>query len=216
MNVVIVPTRNEERSVAPLIESLHRVGLRTVIVVDESDTDRTRRRAEAAGAIALWTCGGIGPSIVTGFRWAMRHSDVTRFVVVDAGFSHSPVDAWRVLNATGDIVVGSRFLFGSRYIGRPFRARASRWYSRACSIRTGYPVSDWTSGLRAYSRAAAASIVARPITAKMHAWQAEALVVAHKAGFQVNEIPVSYCAGTSSLSRTGIREAMHLLRRMPW
>ena len=57
---VIIPTRNEQDSIASVIEHLRDSGVREVIVVDGGSSDKTCRHARAAGATVFESPPGRG------------------------------------------------------------------------------------------------------------------------------------------------------------
>ncbi|NJN87567.1 MAG: glycosyltransferase, partial [Leptolyngbyaceae cyanobacterium SL_7_1] len=48
--LVLIPVRNEEATIATVIQSLHQVGLHQIRVIDNGSSDRSAMVAEAAGA----------------------------------------------------------------------------------------------------------------------------------------------------------------------
>lgn len=211
MTAALVTTYNEADTIGPLVAGLLEHVDNVLVVDDPRTTDNTEQIAHAFGASTLVDIEstGIGPCLIAGLKYLKGQ----QVVVIDAGGSHSPssipgmlrLDAW-------DVVIGSRFMAGSGYVGNPRRARLSRTYSKACSRRTGHQISDWTSGFRVYSPKAVNAILARPPTAKMHGWQPQALAacLAHKCA--VGERPITYRAGRSSMNHKVAWEAVKALR----
>lgn len=212
-----IAARNEAETIGVLVERLGRRGL-PVVVVDDGSSDGTDLMAAAAGASVIrHEYGqGIGPSCMSAWRHALRNG-ARAIVQLDAGGSHSPDSAEGLLNMLGNdprtMVIGSRFLHGSRYTGRPWRRTMSRLASAMCNARTGLRLSDWTSGYRAFSAHAAAGLL-RPYPARMHGWQIDVLGQAIKMGYTVLEVPVSYRAGRSSFRLSTALEAVGAWRRL--
>lgn len=150
--------------------------------------------------------GGIGPSLVWAWDQALKQG-ADRIVQIDPG-SHNPFSISRFLNRDTDICVGSRFLPTSEYKGRRWRSHASRAYSRFQNHRSGQHLTDWTSGYRSFSADCLATLVHCHFTAKMHGWQAEVLHRALTLGFTVEEIPIRYVAGDSSMNWKHALEAV--------
>ena len=135
----IITTRNEEDTIGPLVTALK--SHYDVLVIDDASEDDTYNVALNAGAMArphlLRT--GIGPSLMEGWRWALgRGAD--SIVQLDAGGSHDPAEAGRLVSALQDfdMVIGSRFLPGSGYIGNVKRAALTplcNWTQAARTIR---------------------------------------------------------------------------------
>ena len=206
----LVTTYNEADTIGPLVHDLLQVCDSVLVVDDPATTDDTERVAHDAGADTLVDSDahGIGPCLLAGLRYLEGHW----VVVIDAGGSHSPVSILPMCQRDGDVVIGSRFLPGSRYVGRPHRARLSRVYAKACNRRTGQRITDWTSGFRRYSPDAVRAVLARPPAAKMHGFQPQALAACLAAGCSVVEYPITYRAGRTSMSPQVAREAIRVWR----
>jgi dolichol-phosphate mannosyltransferase len=197
---VIITTLNEAETIGPLVSYL--ANLYKVAVIDESSADGTVKAAELNGAyvITMPSRAGIGRCLERGLMWA-QNMDFDRAAIIDAGGSHDPTELERLLSVNVDIVIGSRFIKGSDYHGRPFRALMSRLAALACNLaRRGAVVNDWTSGYRVYSRAAIEEILSRSYRSTMHGWQIEVLEQCLAAGLSVTEAPITYTAGRSSFN----------------
>lgn len=209
MSVALVTTLNEADTIGQLVTDLRTVVDHVLVVDDPATTDDTMSVAEAAGAETLLDIDahGIGPCLLAGFRRVQG----MRVVVVDAGGSHSVASIPQMLAAPVDVVIGSRFLPGSAYRGRKYRKHLSRWYSLACSIKTGFMVNDWTSGFRVYSPSAIRAVLLCPPAARMYGFQPESLASCVAANLTVREYPITYTAGRSSMSVQNAWEATRAL-----
>lgn len=220
-----IATRNEAATIGPLVDALRNLNLR-VIVEDESDGADTYAQAIEAGALASWTPGGsrtgLGPSLMRAWRRALGEG-ASAIVQLDAGGSHDPAEAPRLLNALqySGVVVGSRFCPQGRYIGRPQRAALSRLAAAACNWRAGRRwwararadrPTDWTSGYRAFHPRAARWLMSYVYHARGHAWQIETLLLALRNLVPVAEVPITYTAGQSSLRLASVKEALDTWR----
>lgn len=211
MNVAVVATRNEAATIGPLVHILRQYASQ-VFVSDESDYgDTTPFEAAMAGACVITASlggeRGLGPSLIRAYREAYR-CGARRVIQIDAGGSHDPDEIPYLLAEDAHIVIGSRFVPGSTYIGRPWRSRASRVYGYSMYARSGLPVRDWTSGYRVFSRHAIDLLIDAPYEAKMHGWQAEVLLHAHRYNLSVCEVPIHYQAGDTSLRLPHVWEAL--------
>ena len=170
---VIVPTRNEARNVAPLLERLGPAvePLRAeIIFVDDSDDDT----AEALAASAI-TCpvpvrllrrsrhgrrGGLGSAVIAG----ARHARGAWVLVMDGDLQHPPESAALLARAAmghdADIVVATRYAGSGSAAGGldgTRRALISSWATRL--VKSAFPrrlamVSDPLSGMFAFRAAA--------------------------------------------------------------
>ena len=222
-----IATRNEADTIGPLVDALRRLNLR-VVVEDESDRADTYMAAYDAGALTHWTPGaqrtGLGPSLRRAWRYALQEG-AAAIVQLDAGGSHDPAEAGRLLTALQDapLVVGSRFRPGGGYHGRPERAGLSRLAAALCRVRarrrwwgqrTPDLPTDWTSGYRAFRPGLARWLLTAHYHATGHAWQIETLLLALRNQVAVAEVPIAYTAGRSSLRLASVQEAYRAWRML--
>jgi len=110
---VVIPTRNEEKTIAEIIEQC-RPYADEVLVVDGHSKDKTREIAEGLGIRAVLDNGkGKGDGLRVGIQEAK--GDI--LVFIDADGSHDPHDIPRLIKpiqeGKADLVVGSRGMGGS-------------------------------------------------------------------------------------------------------
>ncbi len=110
---VVIPTRNEEKTIAEIIEQC-RPYADEVMVVDGHSQDKTREIAEGLGIRAVLDNGkGKGDGLRVGIREAK--GDI--LVFIDADGSHDPHDIPKLIKPIqedkADLVVGSRGMGGS-------------------------------------------------------------------------------------------------------
>lgn len=228
--IVIVPAYNEADSIGKLIERLQRSlpGM-DVLVVDDGSTDCTAREAATKSrTLSLPFNVGIGGAMQTGYRYADMHGyDIA--IQVDGDGQHRPCEVRKlvdtVMNGHADLAVGSRFLEVQRsYHQNPMRVVGSTVLRWMLLILTGEHVTDCTSGFRAANR--------KVIRAFAHWYpedypEPEVILLLHRAGYRVAEVPVSMRQrrnGTSSIS--GFQGVFYVLKvslclmldlaRRPW
>lgn len=197
MNGAVIAALNEAETIGGLVKDLRGQGLE-VCVIDDGSTDGTGEVAQSVGAHVIRndTPQGIRDSLMTGWRFAIfRDWDYT--VQIDAGGSHNPGEV--ILTLDADISIGSRFMPASRYIGRGWRAVASRVLAHALNFATHKKITDWTSGYRVFSLKALCELVGNPYLTKMHTWQIEVISAAIDRGMTISEYPITYIAGKSSM-----------------
>ncbi len=194
--LAIVPAFNERHSVGELVHRLRRaLPAYDILVIDDGSTDDTLHQVPRDPAVALVSLPfnlGIGGAMQTGYRYAAMHGyDVA--VQVDADGQHRPGEVRKLvdhlLGGRADLVVGSRFLEPrwTRY-----RQSMPRWFGSwllKSILRglTGLTITDCTSGFRAANR--------RVINAFAHWYpedypEPEVIVLLHRGGFRVDELPV--------------------------
>lgn len=201
---VIIPAYNEAATVERVVEAVRAAGPFDPVVVDDGSTDATPRVARRAGArvLPLPTNLGIGGAVQTGLRYA-RDTGYAVAVQVDADGQHDPCDIPALLAAVeeagADLAVGSRFLGVGDYRPPLARALGMRFFRGLVRLWVR-DIRDTTSGFRAFSRRAI-ELFARvyPIDYP----EVEALVIAHRAGLRIVEVPVAMRArqaGRSSIT----------------
>ena len=192
--LVVLPALNEAKSVGQVVsEVLEAAPAADVLVVDDGSTDRTARNARLAGAavVSLPYNLGVGGAMRTGYRYAERHG-YHAVVQVDADGQHDPAYLPELVAALdhADVVVGARFAGVGTYAVRGPRLWAMRVLSRAVGRIVGTPLTDVTSGFRAASRPAI-RVFARHYPAEYLGDTVETLVIAHRSGLRIAQVPVA-------------------------
>ncbi len=216
--LVVIPALNEEESVGLVVKEVAAARSdATVLVVDDGSTDRTREVARAADAhvLSLPYNLGVGGALRAGFRFAERRGfDVV--VQVDGDGQHDPAEIGRLLAelATADLVIGARFAGRGDYEARGARRVAMWLLARSLSKRAGTPLTDSTSGFRAFNRRTV-ELFARDYPAEYLGDTVEALVIAARAGYRVTQIPVNMRPRTTGTpSQRPVKAAVQLSRTM--
>jgi dolichol-phosphate mannosyltransferase len=200
---VVLATYNECENVRRLIPELldRDPGIR-VIVVDDASPDGTGSAVEEAGAsfpgrvrlVSRAAKLGYGSAFVEGFGAALEgEPDVV--VSMDADFSHDPAALPSLLSALDghDVVIGSRYLEGVRILnwslGRMLLSRAANAYVK---LLLPSPITDRTSGYRAYRSEVLRSIDFGAARSNGYAFLVEVLELVIAGGFRVAEVPIVY------------------------
>jgi glycosyltransferase involved in cell wall biosynthesis len=190
--IAVVPALNEEQTVGAVVGAIRERLDADVLVIDDGSSDRTAIRARAAGAAVLQHPFnlGVGAALRSGFRYAAERG-YSIVVQVDADGQHEVDDVARLLDRLeaddADIVVGSRFDAGYR-VGR-FRRTSMRLLGRIVSKRLGVPITDTTSGFRAFGPRAVARF-SRAYPSAYLSDTVEALLLAADWKLRVVEEPV--------------------------
>jgi glycosyltransferase involved in cell wall biosynthesis len=214
--VVVVPAYNEERTILGVIRALKQRGFTRLVVVDDGSSDRTSELASHEGVILLRHIfnRGLGGALGTGLKAAL-HFEPEVIVTFDADGQHDPDDIPRLLapleRGEAELVIGSRML---EPIGMPYPRRLANW---TANLITYLLFRGWTtdsqSGLRAFSRQAAAQIQIR--TSGM---EVSSEIIAEAAGKRLKfmEVPVKAIYTNYSLSKgqsfmVGLRTLLKLI-----
>jgi glycosyltransferase involved in cell wall biosynthesis len=145
---IILPAKNEAKSLASLLPRLHELYPdEEIIVVDDGSEDDTKSvcSENSVKVISHVYSMGNGAAIKTGARNATGNI----LVFMDADGQHKPDNIDRLLeklNAGFDMVVGARHADTHASFARQV---ANSFYNKVASWMTGYPIEDLTSGFRA-------------------------------------------------------------------
>jgi dolichol-phosphate mannosyltransferase len=224
--LVIMPTYNEKDNLPVVIGRVLEQKAFDILVVDDNSSDGTKEiarelaeREERVDLIERPAKLGLGTAYITGFKWGMERG-YDCFVEMDSDLSHNPVDLPRF---TAEVEKGSGLVIGSRYIGGKIsvvgwefkRLLLSRFGNFYASRILSVPLTDMTSGFRAYSRAALNALDLDGIHSEGYAFQIEMAYRLRYQGIPVTEIPIVFTErikGVSKMSREIVREAVWL----PW
>lgn len=109
---VIIPTLNEEKSIAEVIRELNHLGYHSILIVDGNSRDRTVEIAKEFGANVMVQNGrGKGAALRQAFNHDGLDGDV--IVMMDADGSMNPKEIpvlIEALDSGADLAKGSRFL----------------------------------------------------------------------------------------------------------
>ena len=223
-SLVIIPTYNEKDNAERIIRATFELSEPfDILVVDDGSPDGTadiikRLQDEFPTLHLLEREGkqGLGTAYIAGFRWALER-DFEFVFEMDADFSHNPNDLPRLLAACrdegADVSVGSRYVKGGKVENWPFiRWAISYFASLFVRIVLSFGVKDTTAGFKCYRRKVLETIDMDDIWFVGYAFQIEMKYSAHKLGFKVAEVPITFIDrqyGESKMSMRIFREAFY-------
>ncbi len=223
-SLVIIPTYNEKDNAERIIRATFELSEPfDILVVDDGSPDGTadiiKRLQDEFPALHLLEREGkqgLGTAYIAGFRWALER-DFEFVFEMDADFSHNPNDLPRLLAACrdegADVSVGSRYVKGGKVENWPFiRWAISYFASLFVRIVLSFGVKDTTAGFKCYRRKVLETIDMDDIWFVGYAFQIEMKYSAHKLGFKVAEVPITFIDrqyGESKMSMRIFREAFY-------
>ncbi len=214
--LIIIPAYNEEETIADVLKDIeaHMKGA-SVVVVDDGSKDSTAFIARKMGVTVLEHPFnmGVGAAVQTGFKYALEYG-YNICVQVDADGQHPASEIPKLLEPIrreeANVVVGSRFLEPSDYRPSLARGMGIGLFSRVVSTILGTRITDATSGFRATDLKAMKFL--KDVYPDDYP-EVEALVLLHKGGFGIMEVPVKMRlrqGGKSSI--TAARSVYYLVK----
>ena len=200
---VIIPTRNEARAIARVLNDLRGDLVTEVIVVDNNSTDGTPDIAAGLGARVLnEPRRGYGQACLTGLA---RTNAPDVVVFLDGDYSDRPAELplliAPIVEGRADITVGSR-LTGPRTPGAlPWHALFGNWLAAGLiTVLYGVKISD----LGPFRAARADALRAVGLEETTYGWAVELILKGATQGLRIVEVPVSYHPriGKSKISGT--------------
>lgn len=156
---------------------------------------------------------GLGTAYIHGFRWALQRG-YNYIFEMDCDFSHNPDDLIRLHEACvkgADVAVGSRYVSGGKVQNWPLgRLMMSYFASVYVRIVLWMNVKDTTAGFKCYKREVLEAIDFDSIKFVGYAFQIEMKYTAHRLGFKVVEVPITFIdrvEGVSKMSSKIFKEA---------
>jgi glycosyltransferase involved in cell wall biosynthesis len=196
--LIVVPARNESRTIGALMQRLRGAGYHHIVVIDDLSTDGTGDIARREGAQVLRPVLGLGAwgGMQTGIRYALQQGFDT-VITMDADGQHEVEELPTLLAANGpdgqpvDVVIGAHPERASR-----LRHLAWAWFRWL----TGLDVTDLTSGFRCY-RARALPLLASDEATLLDYQDLGTLLLLRHAGLKVIEVPVHMNLRVDGISR---------------
>jgi glycosyltransferase involved in cell wall biosynthesis len=211
---LIVPTRDEEGSIAAALANVPRHRVDRIIVADGDSTDSTAMKARAAGAEVIAAGRGYGRACWLG---ALAADEDALLVFMDgdgsdrADFIEALIDP--ILSDEADFVIASRT--------RGERERGSMGRHQIIAGRLAGTMIRWLYGTRytdmcAFRAIRRAELMRLGMHEMTYGWNLEMQMRAAKAALRVLEIPVPYGARVSGKSKvsghfiSGVRVSVQL------
>jgi len=230
--VVCLPTYDERENLEPMVRALGEAldpSRDRVLVIDDNSPDGTGELADSLARELPWvdvlhrpSKQGLGPAYIAGFRHALAQ-EAELVLEVDCDFSHDPQDVPRLIAACeggADLALGSRYVPGGGTVNwglvRRLISAGGSFYAR---MLLGVDVRDLTGGFKCFRRAVLETIDLDAVAARGYAFQIETTYRALRAGFTVEEVPITFvdrAVGGSKMSRSIVVEAVWRVPMLRW
>lgn len=226
--LIIIPTYNERENAPAIAQAVHTVVPDAdLLFVDDHSPDGTgavldEMAAKDPRVQVLHRSGkqGLGTAYLAGFRRGLE-AGYDYLLEMDADFSHDPKylpEMLRRARAGADVVIGSRYVDGGGTvnwgIGRKILSRGGGVYARTV---LGVPVQDLTAGFICYRRRVLETLDLDAIRSEGYGFQIEMKYRVVRAGFRVEEMPITFVdrrVGQSKMSRRIFIEALTMVWRL--
>jgi dolichol-phosphate mannosyltransferase len=218
----VLPAFNEGESIYQLILEMRRVVPENslIMVIDDSPNTTTVDFCHKAFNVSGWEQdnwvilrnpkkSGRGHAVRLGLAHAKKDLSIECFVEMDSDGSHSPEMAMKVASRipSVDFCIGSRYMPSSQIIGWSFGRRLfSKLINFLLRRIFGSKISDWTNGLRAYSREAVEVITSRNAHTQGFIYLSEQAVMLFNAKYKFDQVPIIFRERTAGESSVTWRE----------
>lgn len=208
--LVIIPAYNEESSIRSVIGEIRNYLPKTdILVIDDGSRDRTSQVALEEGVILLRNPYnmGIGATMQIGFRFAYQKG-YEMVIQVDGDGQHDPkylpFMIELIKNKESNLVIGSRYLAKGGFQSTWIRKIGIKFFVILLRIFLGEKIMDPTSGFRAMDQKVLEEF-SKEYPSDYP--EVEALLLLHKKGFRIKEIPVTMRERSGGTSSIGILSA---------
>lgn len=189
---VVIPARNEVRSIRELAQNCCAYG-RLVIVVDDASSDGTSEALEGVPITLLRSATqlGKGGALAWGFRVALEQG-ARAVITLDGDGQHDPHDIPAFVETANRC--GPHLIIGARVKAASCAPRLRRIANRIAdfwvSWAAGQRVIDSQSGHRLYPRELLSTVHAHTALADSFAFESEMLIESARRGFGITTVPI--------------------------
>ncbi len=189
---VVIPARNEARSIRDLAKACYTYA-RWVIVIDDASSDGTSAALEGLPVTVLRSATqlGKGGALAWGFRVALEQG-ARAIITLDGDGQHDPHDIPAFVDAaschSSHLIIGARVKAAS--CAPRLRRAANRIADFWVSWAAGHQVTDSQSGHRLYPRELLLTVHAHTALADSFAFESEMLIESARRGFGITAVPI--------------------------
>lgn len=200
--LIVIPTFKEYENLKVIIPELliHLPGTHILIVDDYSDdgtfqliSSLQQIYGQAIQIISRKDEPSYAKSLIEGIKLGIKN-EYTTIIQMDADGSHAPKDVNNLLQANGEVVIGSRYLRNSKVIDVPWKRRTySILGNLYISMLWKSKLRDKTNGFRLYRTQALENLSDFNVTSLGFAVQIQTLNMLRKdRRIQIKEVPIEF------------------------
>ena len=218
-NLVILPTYNESKNIVKTINLVlaQRDDL-NILMIDDNSPDGTAKivkdlNNEKIFIIERESKKGLGSAYVEGFSWSLKNN-YQKIIQMDADLSHDPkeINTMLKLLESNDLVIGSRYKGGLRVHNWPIQRLYISYFANVYARTiTGVPITDLTSGYRAWNKKTLQRINFKECSSQGYCFQIETSFRAFQKGCKLIEHPIVFTdrtIGESKMNKAVMIEAV--------
>ncbi len=198
---IIIPTYNESENIPLLINKINKhLNKVKIFIIDDSPKAENQRLKKVVNntvcILSRYKKLGRGSAIVLGFKEALNDDNIAYFFEMDADLTHDPSQCYKFIEKMKqtqcDVVVGSRYISGSKFIYLPkHRTFVSRIINKFLFFLLGVSLSDYTSGFRLYNRKAVLFLVKKKMLSSGFILLSEIIYRLKKNNFRISEVSIN-------------------------
>src|SRR3989344_5780733 len=203
---VILPTKNEEESIAYMIEEIKKLNL-PILVIDEHSKDRTEEIARGKGIEVFQRTGsGKGRGVISALEIAHQQG-YDLVVLIDCDGTYHPRYIPQLLSffPQHDMVIGKRSMGDVKFLHR----LPNILHTQAINFLFGGKLHDINSGLRAFKVEKMLGV----LTAAGFDIEAQMTIQALKQNLAITEIGIDYTKRLGS-SKIRLKDGYLILKRI--
>lgn len=220
---IVIPTYNEKENIRILITNIFKfLPKAKIVVVDDSPNDDTlkqikglRKKSDSVVVISRKKKEGRGSAVLEGLRYAFIKHKSDFYIEMDADLSHNPSELVTMLKVSkvGRVVLGSRYIKGSKIVDWPIERRiASKISNFLVKAILHNPLHDNTNGYRVYPREAVRYVLNKKFISKGYIVLSEMSYMLAKMNYEFLEIPTVFCNRKKGRSSANIKEFLRSFR----
>jgi len=186
---VIIPTYNESKAIAGLINQLHKLGLKAIIIDDGSSDDTVKIVLEAGAEVLCNKSNtGKGASLIKGYAFAVSQG-FDAVISMDGDGQHSADDIkvfiQKAESSNCGVIIGNRMAMTK---GIPvLRIATNRFMSKIISAVAKQRIPDTQCGCRLVKK----EVLQRMnLSTSKYETESEILIKAARLGFKIESVPV--------------------------
>ncbi|MEW5693782.1 MAG: glycosyltransferase family 2 protein [Candidatus Hydrogenedentota bacterium] len=216
--IVIIPAYNEGGRIAQVLCNVKKAMPQAdLLVIDDGSTDTTEEESRrfGAGVVSLMFNMGYGVALQTGYKYA-KEGGYRYILQIDADGQHEPEYLNNILKElkldSADVIIGSRFMGTGSYRPTIVRRVGMLFFSFLTSIITKQKISDSTSGFLGFNHKVLEFLTSEffPIDYP----DADSIVMIHRYGFRIKEVPVVMKAGTGKTMHSGLKPVYYVFKML--